>query len=101
MLAIGQVEVAVKTFWGDLYHRMPKPEVGSVGYTFAESEVRHHDAYSHLLEILGLNNEYEKIEDIPELFQRVDRSEEHTSELQSRGHIVGRLLLEKRYSIVG
>lgn len=72
MLAIAQVEVAVKTFWGDLYHRLPKPEVGSVGYTFAESEVRHHDAYSHLLEILGLNSEFEKIEDIPELYQRVE-----------------------------
>lgn len=72
MLAIAQVEVAVKTFWGDLYHRLPKPEVGSVGYTFAESEVRHHDAYSHLLEILGLNSEFEKIEEIPELYQRVD-----------------------------
>ena len=72
MLAIAQVEVAVKTFWGDLYHRLPKPELGSVGYTFAESEVRHHDAYSHLLEILGLNDEFEKIRDIPELIQRVD-----------------------------
>lgn len=72
MLAIAQVEVAVKTFWGDLYHRMPKPEIGSVGYTFAESEVRHHDAYSHLLEILGLNDEFEKLKDIPELMQRVD-----------------------------
>lgn len=72
MLAIAQVEVAVKSFWGDLYHRMPKPEIGSVGYTFAESEVRHHDAYSHLLEILGLNQEFEKLKDIPELMQRVD-----------------------------
>ena len=72
MLAIAQVEVAVKTFWGDLYHRLPKPEIGSVGYTFAESEVRHHDAYSHLLEILGLNEEFEKIKEIPELMQRVD-----------------------------
>ena len=72
MLAIAQVEVSVKTFWGDLYHRMPKPELGSVGYTFAESEVRHHDAYSHLLEILGLNDEFEKLKDIPELMQRVD-----------------------------
>ncbi|HNQ99947.1 MAG TPA: ribonucleotide-diphosphate reductase subunit beta, partial [Trueperaceae bacterium] len=52
MLAIAQVEVAVKTFWGDLYKRYPKPEVGAVGYTFAESEVRHQDAYAHLLEIL-------------------------------------------------
>ena len=30
MLAISQIEVAVKSFWGDLYHRIPKPEVGSV-----------------------------------------------------------------------
>src|SRR5690606_26455160 len=37
MLAISQIEVAVKNFWGDLYHRMPKPEIGSVGSTFAES----------------------------------------------------------------
>lgn len=72
MLAIAQVEVAVKTFWGDLYKRVPKPEVGSVGFTFAESEVRHQDAYAHLLEILGLNHEFEKIQDIPELMQRVD-----------------------------
>jgi ribonucleoside-diphosphate reductase beta chain len=35
MLAISQIEVAVKSFWGDLYHRIPKPEIGSVGSTFA------------------------------------------------------------------
>src|SRR5690625_6009996 len=28
--------------------------------------------------------------------ERVERSEEHTSELQSRGHLVCRLLLEKK-----
>lgn len=72
MLAIAQVEVSVKTFWGDLYHRLPKPEVGSVGYTFADSEVRHLDAYSHLLEILGMNDEFKNIENIPELYQRID-----------------------------
>lgn len=71
MLAIAQIEVAVKTFWGDIYKKMPKPEVGAVGATFAESEVRHMDAYAHLLEILGLNNEFKKIEDIPALQARV------------------------------
>src|SRR5690625_6661579 len=30
---------------------------------------------------------------------RADRSEEHTSELQSRGHLVCRLLLEKKKSV--
>src|SRR5439155_22447911 len=32
----------------------------------------------------------------PELDPEDDRSEEHTSELQSRGHLVCRLLLEKK-----
>src|SRR5690625_4734877 len=72
MLAIAQVEVAVKNFWGDLHNRMPKPEVGAVGSTFAANEVIHHDAYSHLLEILGLNSEFERISEIPELYQRVE-----------------------------
>lgn len=71
MLAIAQIEVAVKTFWGDIYKKMPKPEIGAVGFTFAESEVRHMDAYSHLLEILGLNAEFETITDIPVIKKRI------------------------------
>ncbi|UII77784.1 ribonucleotide-diphosphate reductase subunit beta [Flagellimonas sp. HMM57] len=71
MLAISQIEVAVKSFWGDIYHRMPKPEIGSVGATFAESEVRHHDAYSHLLEILGLNEEFKNLKKKPVIMKRV------------------------------
>ena len=72
ILAIAQVEVSVKTFWGDLYGHIPKPEIGAVGYTFAESEVRHSDAYSELLELLGLNREFEKISEIPAINDRVD-----------------------------
>lgn len=72
MLAISQIEVAVKTFWGNIYTRLPKPEIGSVGATFAESEVRHHDAYSHLLEILGLNEEFENLKHEPVIMQRVE-----------------------------
>lgn len=71
MLAIAQIEVAVKTFWGDVYKKMPKPEIGAVGATFAESEVRHTDAYAHLLEILGLNEAFSTISDIPALIKRV------------------------------
>jgi len=71
MLAISQIEVAVKTFWGNIHQRMPKPEIGSVGATFSESEVRHHDAYSHLLEILGLNNEFKKLKKKPVIMRRV------------------------------
>ena len=71
MLAISQIEVAVKSFWGDIYHKIPKPEVGAVGSTFAESEVRHTDAYSHLLEILGLNAEFKNLKKNPVIMKRV------------------------------
>lgn len=71
MLAIAQIEIAVKTFWGDIFKKLPKPEIGAVGYTFAESEVRHHDAYSHLLEILGLNDEFSHLKDLPVINNRI------------------------------
>ncbi len=71
MLAISQIEVAVKSFWGDIYQKMPKPEIGSVGSTFAESEVRHADAYSHLIEILGLNDEFKNLKRNPVIMKRV------------------------------
>ena len=71
LLAISQIEVAVKNFWGDIYHKIPKPEVGAVGATFAESEVRHTDAYSHLLEILGLNAEFKTLKKNPVIMKRV------------------------------
>lgn len=71
MLAISQIEVAVKTFWGDIYKRMPKPEIGNVGATFAESEVRHADAYSHLIQLLGLNGEFENLLEVPAIRRRI------------------------------
>lgn len=71
MLAISQIEIAVKTFWGDIYKKMPKPEIGNVGATFAESEVRHADAYSNLIKVLGLNNEFETLMEVPAIRRRV------------------------------
>lgn len=77
MLAIAQIEVDVKEFWGDLYKRLPKPELANVGYTFAESEVRHSDAYAHLLELLGLNHEFQNIDNIPVLNRRINYLKKH------------------------
>lgn len=76
MLAIAQIEVAVKTFWGDVYKKMPKPEIGAVGATFAESEVRHADAYAHLIELLGLNHEFKKITEVPAIKERMEYLDE-------------------------
>jgi ribonucleoside-diphosphate reductase beta chain len=71
MLAIAQIEVSVKTFWADLYKRMPITEIGDVGMTFAESEVRHKDAYAQLLLILGLEKEFEHVIEIPAIKDRI------------------------------
>jgi ribonucleoside-diphosphate reductase beta chain len=71
MLAIAQIEVNVKTFWADMYKRMPITEIGDVGMTFAESEVRHKDAYARLLRILGLEKEFETVIEIPAISDRI------------------------------
>ena len=71
MLAISQIEVAVKTFWAKIGDKFPKPEIQAVGVTFGESEVRHADAYSNLIEIMGLNEEFEKVVDVPAMKKRI------------------------------
>jgi len=70
LLLISQIEVSVKTFWGHLHTHMPLPEINMVGATFSESEVRHERAYSHLLEVMGLNEEFEKMYDTPVILDR-------------------------------
>lgn len=72
LLAIAQVEVNVKTFWGDLYKHLPKPEFNGLGSTFAECEFRHSEAYSRLLEVLGYNNEFENVIEIPAINKRIN-----------------------------
>ncbi len=72
MLAIAQIEVNVKTFWADMYKRMPITEIGDVGMTFAESEVRHKDAYARLLRILGLEEEFATVIEITAIKDRIN-----------------------------
>jgi len=72
MLAIAQIEVNVKAFWGDLYKRLPKYEIQSIGATFSESEARHFDAYKHLLEVLGLEDEFQTITEVPAIKGRIN-----------------------------
>ncbi len=72
MLAISQIEISVKKFWTKLGDRFPKAEFEQVGVTFGESEVRHADAYSHLLEVLGLNGDFDLLLQNPVIQGRVD-----------------------------
>jgi ribonucleoside-diphosphate reductase beta chain len=72
MLAIAQIELQVKTFWAKIGDRLPKPEIQAVGVTFAESEVRHTDAYSALLELAGLNDEFKRLVEVPAIKKRIE-----------------------------
>lgn len=83
MLAISQIEVQVKTFWSDIYKEMPKAELGSVGMTFAESEVRHMDAYSHLLDILGITEDFKEVTEVPAMKKRIEYLDEYLEGVDS------------------
>jgi len=72
LLAISQIEVSVKSFWGKIGDKLPKPEFNAVGATFSESEVRHERAYSHLLEVLDLNHDFSLLLENPVIQGRVD-----------------------------
>lgn len=77
LLGIAQVEIAVKTFWGDLYKFLPKPEFNCLGATLAECEVRHSEAYSRLLEVLGYNEEFNNLLEVPVFKKKLNLIEEH------------------------
>lgn len=76
LLAIAQIEVAVKNFWGNLYNHLPKPEFNGLGSTFAECEFRHSEAYSRLLTVLGYDDEFQKIVEEPVIKKRIDYLQE-------------------------
>lgn len=95
LLAIAQIEVAVKSFWGDLYHHLPKPEFNGLGSTFAECEFRHSEAYSRLLEVLGYTGEFEELLEVPVIRKRIDylsQALEHTRSSDKKKYVFSLIL---------
>ena len=58
--AIGQIEIAVKTFWAKLGENLPHPSLSDLGYVMANVEVIHNNAYERLISALGLEDIFEK-----------------------------------------
>lgn len=58
--AIGQIEVAVKTFWAKLGENLPHPSLQDLGYVMANTEVIHNNAYERLLTVLDLEDIFEE-----------------------------------------
>ena len=60
LTAIGQIEVAVKTFWAKLGENLPHPSLADLGYVMANVEVIHNNAYERLISELGLEEVFEE-----------------------------------------
>ena len=58
--AIGQIEVAVKTFWAKLGENLPHPALQDLGYVMANTEVIHNNAYECLLSVLDMEDIFEE-----------------------------------------
>lgn len=80
LLMIAQIEVSVKSFWGDLYKHLPKPEFNGLGSTFAESEFRHSEAYSRLLTVLGYEQDFEEFVKLPLMVERTEMFNRYLSQ---------------------
>lgn len=60
MSAIGQIEIAVKSFWADVGKHLPHPSIKDLGYAMANSEVIHNMAYEKILDVLHLTHVFEE-----------------------------------------
>lgn len=74
---IGQLEINVKKFWAKLGENLPHPSINDLGYTMAHVEVIHGDAYERLLEVLGIDDNFEKILELDIIKNRVNYLRKH------------------------
>lgn len=72
LLAISTIEVAVKSFWGQLGTHFPVIEWDMLGMGAAESENRHFMSYSHLLNLLNLEGRFKDVKNVPAIKGRFD-----------------------------
>lgn len=86
MLAIGVVENKVKSFWARIDQRLPKTEISDIGHTFAGNEVIHRRTYEKLLNLLGLEREFENISEVPCMKGRIKYLNKYLKGINSRSN---------------
>jgi ribonucleoside-diphosphate reductase beta chain len=74
---IGQLEISVKKFWARLGENLPHPSINDMGYVMANTEVIHGDAYERLLEVLGIEDAFDKLLEEPIIKGRVNYLRKH------------------------
>jgi len=77
LATIGQLEISVKKFWAKLGDNLPHPSLNDMGYVMANTEVIHGDAYERLLEVLGIDDAFDKILELDIIKGRVNYLRKH------------------------
>lgn len=77
LATIGQLEISVKKFWAKIGDNLPHPSINDMGFVMAYIEVIHNAAYERLLEVLGLNDTFEKILELDIIKGRVNYLKKH------------------------
>jgi ribonucleoside-diphosphate reductase beta chain len=83
LATIGQLEISVKKFWAKIGDNLPHPSINDMGYVMANTEVIHGDAYERLLEILGIDDAFEKILELDIIKGRVNYLRKHLHKFHS------------------
>jgi len=83
LATIGQLEISVKKFWAKLGDNLPHPSINDMGYVMANTEVIHGDAYERLLEVLGIDDAFEKILELDIIQGRVNYLRKHLHKFHS------------------
>ena len=60
MSAIGQIEIAVNSFWADVGKNLRHPSIKDLGSAMANSEVIHNMAYEKILDVLHMTHVFEE-----------------------------------------
>src|ERR1044072_9217150 len=79
--AIGQIEIAVKKFWSRLGDNLPHPSITDMGLVMAQVEVIHNKAYEKLLDVLQMQEAFEKNLKLDVVKGRVNYLRKHLSKV--------------------
>lgn len=85
-LLISQIEVAVKSYWGKVGTLLPHPDIADVGAVFSGNEVIHSRAYSRILDVLNLNDDFSQILTDPVIKRRVDYLTKYLNKVYKNDH---------------
>jgi len=83
LATIGQLEISVKKFWAKLGDNLPHPSITDMGYVMAGTEVVHGNAYERLLEVLNIQDAFDKILELDIIKGRVNYLKKHIHKFHS------------------